>query len=213
MVRLGVLSLVFVAALASSSAAADTPLLRGTVGPGFAISLIDSSGVDVKHLEVGTYIVHVDDKSEFHNFHLTGPGVSQMTLVSGVESADWTVTLVDGTYTYVCDAHAATMKGTFTVGTPPPPPPPPPPVVPLLKGTVGPGSKIVFARTAEAGLAKITVRDLTAKDNFHLSGPGLNKKTGIAFKGTVTWIVTLKPGTYTFRSDAHAKLRGTLTVS
>jgi plastocyanin len=124
------------------------------------------------------------------------------------------VTFVDGTYTYLCDAHATTMKGTFTVGTlPPPPPPPPPPVVTKLKGSVGPGSKIAFVHTAAAGKAKITIRDLTAKDNFHLSGPGVNKKTRVAFKGTVTWTVTLQPGAYSFRSDAHAKLRGKLTVS
>jgi hypothetical protein len=105
------------------------------------------------------------------------------------------------------------MKGTFTVGTPPPPPPPPPPVVTPLKGSVGPGSRISFARTAVAGPAKITIRDLTTTDNFHLIGPGVNKKTGVAFKGTVTWTATLKSGSYTFRSDAHPKLRGTLAVS
>ena len=209
MLRLGVLSLVLVAALASSSAAADPPLLRGNVGPGFTIGLIDATGASVKHLDPGTYLVHINDVSEFHNFHLTGPGVNQLTGVDEIESADWTVTFVDGTYTYVCDAHVATMKGTFTVGTVAPPPP----VVPLLKGSVGPGSKIGFARTAAAGPAKVTIRDLTAKDNFHLSGPGVNKKTGVAFKGTVTWTVTLKPGAYTFRSDSHPKLRGKLTVS
>jgi plastocyanin len=216
MVRLGVLGLVLVATLAASSSAADTPLLRGTTGPDFTISLVDPRGAEVTHLDAGTYIVHIDDMSEFHNFHLTGPGVNQTTSVPEIESADWTVKLVDGTYTYLCDVHQATMKETFTVGsatTPPPPPPPPPPGVRTLKGSVGPGSKIALARTAVAGTAKITIRDLTAKDNFHLSGPGVNKKTGVAFKGTVTWTVTLKRGAYTFRSDAHTKLRGTLTVS
>ena len=41
----------------------------------------------------------------------------------------------------------------------------------------------------------------------------MNKKTGVAFKGTVKWTVTLKAGTYTFRSDAHKKLKGTLKVT
>ena len=45
------------------------------------------------------------------------------------------------------------------------------------------------------------------------TGPGVNKKTGVAFTGTVTWTVTLKAGTYTFRSDAHRALKGTLKVS
>jgi plastocyanin len=216
MIRLGILSLVLVATLASASAAADTPLLRGTVGPDFTISLIDANGATVKTLDPGTYLVHIDDMSEFHNFHLTGPGVSQMTSVPDIESADWTVTFTDGgTYTYLCDAHPTTMKGTFTVGrvAPPPPPPLPVPVVAALKGSVGPGSKISFVRKAAAGATKITIRDLTAKDNFHLSGPSVNKKTGVAFKGTVTWTVMLKPGSYTFRSDKHSKLRGTLVVS
>jgi hypothetical protein len=100
--------------------------------------------------------------------------------------------------------------------TPPPPTPTPTPIsggVHKLAGTVGPGAKITLARSVAAGKAKITVRDLSASDNFHLSGPGVNKKTGVAFKGTVTWTVTLKGGAYVFRSDAHAKLKGTLKVS
>jgi plastocyanin len=211
MVRIGVLLLVLVAALASSSSAADTPLLRGTVGPDFTIDLIDARGVAVTHLDPGTYLVHVDDESEFHNFHLKGPGVDKTTSVVDLESVDWQVNLVNGTYTFLCDVHPVTMKETFTVGNPDAPPPPP--VLPILKGTVGPGAKITFARTAKAGTTRITVRDLTAKDNFHLSGPGVNRKTGIPGKGTATWTVNLKAGTYVFRSDAHKKLRGTLKVS
>ena len=59
----------------------------------------------------------------------------------------------------------------------------------------------------------LTIRDRSKKDNLHLTGPGLNKKTGVAFTGTVKWTVTLKAGTYTFRSDAHKALKGTLKVS
>ena len=213
MVRLGVLALVLVATLASSSSApADTPLLRGTVGPDFTISLITPTGQEVSHLDAGTYLVHIDDMSEFHNFHLKGPGVDQSTSVTDIDSYDWTVELKDGTYTYVCDVHATTMKGSFTVGTVTATPPPP--VGPtVLKGSVGPGAKIAFARAATVGTAKITIRDLTAKDNFHLTGLGVNKKTGIKSKGTVTWTVFLKAGAYTYRSDAHPKLRGTLVVA
>ena len=81
-----------------------------------------------------------------------------------------------------------------------------------MSASVGPGQKIAFARTAKAGKPTITIRDLTAKDNFHLTGPGVTKKTGVAFKGTVKWTVTLKAGTYTYRSDAHKGLKGTLKV-
>jgi plastocyanin len=208
MVRVGVLLLVTAAALASA-AGADTPVLQGSVGPGFSISLTDSAGSAVTHLDPGAYAVHVVDQGDIHNFHLVGPGVDQATSVAGTGEATWTVTLADGTYRFFCDAHPTQMKGSFTVGTPPPPPP----AAQRLKGSVGPGLKIAFAHAASPGRTKITIRDLTAQDDFHLVGPGVNKKTGIAFKGTVTWTVTLKVGKYAFRSDAHRALRGTLTVS
>ena len=35
-------------------------------------------------------------------------------------------------------------------------------------------------------------------------GPGLNKKTGVSFKGEQTWTIKLKPGTYTYQCDPHA---------
>ena len=107
----------------------------------------------------------------------------------------------------------------ITLGTPPtttPPPTTPPPTTTgkttKLSARVGPGARIVFTPNAPAGKAQISVRDMTAVDNFHLVGPGVNKKTGVGFKGTVTWTVSLKTGVYTFRSDAHAKLRGKTTV-
>jgi len=209
-VRLGICLLAAAGALASA-AAADTPTLQGNVGPAFVITLNDPSGNPVTHLDPGAYGVHVTDQSDFHSFHLVGPGVDQATTVAGMGASDWQVTLSEGAYTFFCDAHPTIMKGSFTVGTPPPPPPPP--AAQALKGRVGPGLKIAFARTATAGSAKITIRDLTAKDNFHLVGPGVNKKTGVAFKGTARWTVTLQAGKYTFRSDAHKALHGTLTVS
>jgi len=116
----------------------------------------------------------------------------------------------------------AKLDGTksITLGAPPavtPPPTTTPPTgtgkVTKLTARVGPGAKIAFIRNVPAGKATITVRDMTGADNFHLSGPGVNKKTGVSFKGTVTWTVTLKIGVYTFRSDAHAKLRGKTAVS
>jgi len=201
MVRLGVPLLVAVAALAGP-APADTPVLQGNVGPSPTISLKDGSGAIVKHLDPGDYTIHVVDQSPEHNFHLVGPGVNKATDVEGTGSEDWTVTFVTGTYHYVCDAHAF-MKGAFTVGD-----------VPVaLAGSVGPGQKISFARTSRAARATITIRDRTSKDNFHLSGPGVNKKTGVAFMGTVKWTVVLSAGTYTFRSDAHKALKGTLKVT
>jgi plastocyanin len=193
-------------AVLAGPAAADNPQLQASVGPGFTISLKDASAAKVTHLDPGTYAIHVVDQSDMHNFDLTGPGVNKSTEVTEVGEQDWTVTFTDGTYRYVCDVHATSMKGSFTVGNVPTT------AVLKMSASVGPGQKIAFARTAKAGKTTITIRDLTAKDNFHLTGPGVNKKTGVAFKGTVKWTVTLKAGTYTYRSDAHKGLRGTLKV-
>ena len=203
----GVLLFLGVAAVLSGPAAADNPLLQASVGPGFTISLTDASRAKVTHLDPGTYTIHVSDQSDMHNFDLTGPGVSKSTDVADVGEQEWTVTFTDGVYRYVCDVHATIMKGSFTVGNVPTTP-----AVKKMSASVGPGAKIAFARTAKAGKTTLTVRDLTAKDNFHLTGPGVNKKTGVAFKGTVKWTVTLKAGTYAYRSDAHKGLKGTLKV-
>jgi plastocyanin len=204
--HLGVFLFLAAAAVLTGPAAADNPQLQASVGPGFTISLKDASGAKVTHLDPGTYAIHVVDQSDIHNFDLTGPGVSKSTDVTEVGEQDWTVTFTDGTYRYVCDVHATTMKGSFTVGNVPTT------TVVKMSASVGPGAKIAFARTAKAGKTTITIRDLTAKDNFHLTGPGVNKKTGVAFKGTVKWTVTLNAGTYTYRSDAHKGLKGTLKV-
>jgi plastocyanin len=94
---------------------AKTPVrLTGTVGPGFTITLT-RAGTTVKSLKRGTYVIKVSDLATDHNFHLTGPGVNRTTSVGGTGTTTWTVTLRKGVYTYVCDPHATTMRGTFTV--------------------------------------------------------------------------------------------------
>lgn len=206
--------------LAAAPAVADTPQpLRAHTGPGFEIGLVDANGVAVRAIDTaGTYTITVNDLSELHNFHLVGPNINRTTSVEGMGSETWTLELANGTYNYFCDPHAPTMRGSFTVGpvTPPattPPPTPKPPAVQKLGGRVASSGRLTFPARAKAGKAQITVRDLSASNNFHLSGPGVNRKTGIAFKGTAKWTVTLKKGTYTFRSDANAKRRGTTKVS
>jgi hypothetical protein len=49
-------------------------------------------------------------------------------------------------------------------------------------------------------------------DNFHLTGPGINRKTGVAAKVTVRWTLRLKKGKHVYRSDTHAKLRRSFSV-
>ena len=83
-----------------------------------------------------------------------------------------------------------------------------------LTGTVGPRRTISLKpKTVVAGAVALTVNDRTRTDNFHLTGPAVNKKTGVAFRGRVVWNLTLEPGVYNYRSDAHKKLRGALTVT
>lgn len=66
----------------------------------------------------------------------------------------------------------------------------------------------------KAGKYTIVVQDKAADHNFHLSGPGVNKTTSVSAKGTTTWKVTLKKGTYTYVCDPHkAFMKGSFTVS
>jgi len=103
-----------VAALAAPSALAATPTLKGIVGPGFTITLKQGTK-SVKTLKAGTYIFKVNDKSNAHNFHLTGPGVNKKTSVGKTGTSTWKLKLQKGTYKFICDPHASFMKGSFRV--------------------------------------------------------------------------------------------------
>ena len=89
--------------------------LYASVGPGFEISLTTEDGEDVTSLAPGTYTVEVDDKSDQHNFHLSGPGVNKRTTVRFRGTQTWTLRLRKGRYRFVCDPHAARMRGSFRV--------------------------------------------------------------------------------------------------
>jgi len=102
------------ALLAVSAALAGTPTLNGTDGPGFTITLTQG-GKKVSKLKAGTYVFKIADKSNIHNFHLTGPGVNKKTGVGFKGTTTWKLTLKKGTYKYVCDPHASFMHGSFTV--------------------------------------------------------------------------------------------------
>ena len=212
------LALVAVSFLGVGTARADSPVLTGDVGAGdsFTITLNDAGGNKVTHLDAGTYTLNLQDHSAFHNFHLGGPGVDVSTSVDAVENKTFTVTLTDGTYFFDCDPHSSQMKGSFTVGTVSTPPPPPPVPAPVkLAASIGAGSKATLKPLAglAAGKTVVTVKDTSATDGFRLAGPGVSKATGKAFRGTVTWTVTLRPGRYSFGSVRITKLRRTFTVS
>lgn len=90
--------------------------LKGSVGPGFEISLTTAEGTPVDTLSAGTYTVEVDDQSDQHNFHLTGPGsVDQDSGVSETGTSTWTVTFEAGSYHFQCDPHSSQMSGDFEV--------------------------------------------------------------------------------------------------
>ena len=65
----------------------------------------------------------------------------------------------------------------------------------------------------KAGAAVLVVADRSATDNFHLTGPGVNRTTTKAGKGTFTWKVRLKPGLYRYRSDATPSLKGSFRAA
>jgi plastocyanin len=103
-----------VAAVTGAVAAPAANTLTGTDGPGFTITLTQG-GKKVTKLKPGTYTINISDKSNLHNFHLSGPGVNKKTSVPATTKATWKVTLKKGKYTFVCDPHATFMKGSFTV--------------------------------------------------------------------------------------------------
>jgi Copper binding proteins, plastocyanin/azurin family len=203
----------------ASNAKSQQVTLQAEVGPGFTITLRNPDGSPVSNLSAGTYHVAVLDQSIEHNFHLFGDGVEMRTAVETTGTTTWTVTFLDGkTYRYQCDPHNTSMRGSFTVGNVPPPPPPSATPV-RLSGKVGP-RKAISLKTASGGRVsslkaaryRITVRDMTKADNFHLVGPGVNRKTRVGAKSTAVWMLSLRAGRYTYRSDATRRLRGSFVV-
>ena len=94
------------------------------------------------------------------------------------------------------------------------------PIVPDLTAKVTARSIAVVGadgtrvRTLQPNKYRFIVRDRTATQNFHLLGPGgLNLRTKVPAKTTVTWSVYLRPGNYTYRSDKSRRLRGTFIVT
>jgi plastocyanin len=69
-------------------------------------------------------------------------------------------------------------------------------------------------KSVKAGTYRIKIEDKGSIHNFHLTGPGINKSTGVAFVGDRIWTVKLKRGTYRFVCDPHASMmRGSFRVT
>jgi len=94
---------------AGAPAAASAGKLTATDGPGFTITM------SAKTVKAGTYTITVHDRSNIHNFHLTGPGVNKATSVAAVKTYTWKVVLKRGTYRFVCDPHKAIMNAVLRV--------------------------------------------------------------------------------------------------
>lgn len=87
-------------------------------------------------------------------------------------------------------------------------------------GRVGPGSTITLKRAdgtvvrrVKHGRHTFVIRDRSSIHNFHLYGPGVDRRTGEAFTGRRRWAVRLRAGVYRYRCDPHrATMRGRFTV-
>jgi plastocyanin len=93
---------------------------------------------------------------------------------------------------------------------------------PRLVGSTGPDGAFHITLTKsgkkvtklKAGKYTIVVKDVAKTHDYHLKGPGVDKKTPVKGKGTWAWHVTLKKGTYRYTCDPHkALMTGRFTVS
>ena len=109
-------ALVALALVFSVTAQAAPQKLVGTVGPGFTISLKTATGKRVTGLTRGTYTLTVKDRSDEHNFFVSGPGVKKsVTGVDFVGTKTVTLRLTSGKYAFVCTPHSDDMRGAISV--------------------------------------------------------------------------------------------------
>src|SRR5262249_5677216 len=115
--------------------------------------------------------------------------------------------LVPGLYVYACSPHFQTMFGRLqVVGAPTPEGPPQP-----LRASVTAKTSVLRASSVTSGPYRLSVTDSSRTRNFHIVGPGVNRRTTKAFVGKVTWNLRLKRGTYRYGNDP--RLTGRLFVA
>jgi hypothetical protein len=203
------LGLLLAALVPATATAVETTKLVGVVGPGFTIDLQYPDGTHVQSLHAGTFEILVHDNSDIHNFAMGSKTTNQrlfQTEVPFVGDQTFTVDLPVGLYGYACSPHFDVMNGSFTVTATPPTD-----LAKTLTGKVDARTATLSAKRAAAGRYRLTVTDRSKTRNFHLVGPGVNRRTGKAFTGKATWTLNLESGTYRFGSDP--KLTGRLVVS
>ncbi|MGH3078118.1 MAG: hypothetical protein ACRDPZ_08030 [Gaiellaceae bacterium] len=100
-------------ALVGAGSAAPAKL-TGAVGPGHTIDL-RVGGKKVTTLKAGAaYRLVVSDRSEDHDFRLSGPGVNRVvTSEEFVGTKSVVLKLGKGTYRFFCAPHADQMRGSF----------------------------------------------------------------------------------------------------
>jgi|Tabmets5t2r1_1033131.scaffolds.fasta_scaffold54039_3 plastocyanin len=87
-------------------------------------------------------------------------------------------------------------------------------------GRVGPGFTITLKRADGTIVRRVqherhtfVIRDRSSMHNFHLFGPGVDRRTGVAFTGRRRWSIRLRAGTYRYRCDPHrTTMRGRFAV-
>jgi hypothetical protein len=184
--------------------AAEPGRLVATVGPDFTIRIDDANGQRVSSVREGAYTLLVRDLSAEHNFVLADkPAGLKLRVDSGVEfvgEKTFEIQLERGAYGYACSPHWQIMNGTLTVFPAPVTTPKPKPL-PTVKAGVSAGGTAYAPKATKPGRYRLVVRDASKRHNFHLAGPGVNRRTGKAFTGTAAWTLRLARGTYRYGSD------------
>ncbi len=98
----------------ASARQSATPVLTGTVGPGFTITLKQGTKA-VKTLKAGTYKFVIHDKSSIHGYSLDGPHgfAKDISAIPAIGTKTITLKLKAGGYKFYCPNHESTMFGHF----------------------------------------------------------------------------------------------------
>jgi hypothetical protein len=116
----GALLLAATLALAGTALGRSTkaPALRGTVGPGYTISL-KLNGKAVKTLKAGMYTFVISDQASIHGFTIEqekgGKYEKALTAVPFTGTKTVRVKLTKGSWKFYCPPHESMMFGDFNV--------------------------------------------------------------------------------------------------